>query len=332
MNILVLDIPTVDGGGLTILLQFYKKALDDAENDWFFFVGKPSEELIETKKVHIIHFPSAKKNWLNRFFFDFFSLPRLVKKYSIDKTISLQGTYVRRFKGHQTLYIQQALFFSDYPTNIFLEPRIWFYKHVLSNIRKRDMRKADCIIVQTNSTKQLCMKKYHVLEDRFVIEEPIFSLPFLNNDYARPSQISFFYPTSSYLFKNVDTIIEATKKIISQGVTNFIIFLTISESENAVSKKWFKKCQKYSLPIEFIGYQKSDDMARLYSTSVLLFPSYTESFGLPLLEAKKFGAPIISIDKGYARDVLKDYKDVNYFDVGDIETLSRLMLYHIQKG
>ena len=55
-----------------------------------------------------------------------------------------------------------------------------------------------------------------------------------------------------------------------------------------------------------------------YARSVLVFPSYIETIGLPLLEARSVGAPILAADCLYARDGVEDYEKAEF-----LETLMR---------
>ena len=65
--------------------------------------------------------------------------------------------------------------------------------------------------------------------------------------------------------------------------------------------------------------------------SVLLFPSYIETFGLPLLEAKTIGSPIIASDTPFSKEITSNYNNVNYFDYSDEIKLAKLMIKQIGK-
>lgn len=80
-----------------------------------------------------------------------------------------------------------------------------------------------------------------------------------------------------------------------------------------------------NLPIDLIGPLTKDEVYDFYQKSILLFPSYIETVGLPLLEAKKHHAPIIAANLDYAREVLNDYDKVKYFNPDDPEKLAMLM-------
>ncbi|EXZ19622.1 glycosyl transferases group 1 family protein [Bacteroides fragilis str. J-143-4] len=58
-------------------------------------------------------------------------------------------------------------------------------------------------------------------------------------------------------------------------------------------------------------------MSYYKSVTALLFPSYLESFGLPLLEAAKVGLPIVVIDLPYAKDVVGTYDGATFVKMHD---------------
>ena len=55
------------------------------------------------------------------------------------------------------------------------------------------------------------------------------------------------------------------------------------------------------------------------SCRALLFPSYIESFGLPLVEAAGAGLPVLVTDLPYARDVIGKYAGAHFIGHNDIE-------------
>ena len=57
-----------------------------------------------------------------------------------------------------------------------------------------------------------------------------------------------------------------------------------------------KEAEEKTLPIRFVGMMSREDLFAQYARSVLVFPSYIETIGLPLLEARSVGAPILAAD------------------------------------
>ena len=65
--------------------------------------------------------------------------------------------------------------------------------------------------------------------------------------------------------------------------------------------------------IIFQGKIPHEKLLEMYQSSVgLLFPSTIETLGLPLIEAARFGLPIIASDMDYAKEVLDGYEGVEF--------------------
>lgn len=68
MIIMLFDVPAEYGGALSILKQYYEKATNDKDNQWYFVISTP--DLAETENVKIIKHAWVKKSWLHRLYFD----------------------------------------------------------------------------------------------------------------------------------------------------------------------------------------------------------------------------------------------------------------------
>ena len=62
-----------------------------------------------------------------------------------------------------------------------------------------------------------------------------------------------------------------------------------------------------------------------YEKSVLLFPSYIETIGLPILEARAVKSPILLSDCLYSKSIAGNYELADFFKYDDPETLAKLM-------
>lgn len=72
-------------------------------------------------------------------------------------------------------------------------------------------------------------------------------------------------------------------------------------------------------------------MAEEYCKSALIFPSYIETVGLPLVEAMSVGAVILAADCEYAHEVLDGYENAFLFDPFKPAELAGLMNSCIDK-
>ncbi len=64
----------------------------------------------------------------------------------------------------------------------------------------------------------------------------------------------------------------------------------------------------------------------LYLDSALIFPSYIETVGLPMLEARRHGRRIMASDRPFSREVLAGYPNAQFFDPFDSAALARAIL------
>ena len=63
---------------------------------------------------------------------------------------------------------------------------------------------------------------------------------------------------------------------------------------------------------------------------MLLFPSYIETVGLPVYEAKSLGCPILVSDCAYARNIVNNYNKAEFFSWNDEKALAELMKKYIK--
>jgi glycosyltransferase involved in cell wall biosynthesis len=87
--------------------------------------------------------------------------------------------------------------------------------------------------------------------------------------------------------------------------------ITIKSERARKSPLPFARCQSLNSAIFKRVYAagnrqlSSDEVADLYqSSSALIYPSKTESFGLPLIEAAQYKLPILAAELDYVRDVV----------------------------
>ncbi|WP_238389674.1 glycosyltransferase [Virgibacillus sp. MSP4-1] len=323
---MVFDVPAESGGALTILNQYYQNAINDKDNEWIFVVSTP--ELQDTKDVKVLKYPWVKKSWFHRLYFDNFVAPKLVRKYltDTDEVISLQNTIIPKVKSFQTLYVHQPLPFVDIKFGMRENLKFWIYQNIISNIIFRSIRKADRVIVQTKWMKESCLKKTKVTQGKIDIQEPKVNIE-VKKKYkdTNLNKKIFFYPASGQSYKNHKVIVKATKALIEKGINNFEVYFTISKDDNKETRDIFALVMKYNLPIYFLGKIKLEEVYNYYSKSILIFPSYIETFGLPLLEAKLHQTRILASDCEFSHEILDGYDKVAFFNPMSSENLSQCM-------
>jgi glycosyltransferase involved in cell wall biosynthesis len=74
------------------------------------------------------------------------------------------------------------------------------------------------------------------------------------------------------------------------------------------------------IEIQSLGKIPYNSVVYLYKNiDILLFPSYIETLGLPLIEAASLGLPVLASDLPFAKEVLDGYEGVSYIDCRNAE-------------
>lgn len=330
MKIMVFDVPADKGGALTILKKYYNDALHDASNNWIFVISTPQFD--ESQNVKILKYPWVKISWMHRLFFDYFYAKRIIKKNSPDEIISLQNVIIPNIDIPQTLYLHQSLQFARKRYTIFENIRFWTIQNVISKIIYKSIKKADKVIVQTNWIKDACVNIVGVAETKVTVEPPTISIDVKNTYKQIGNSTCFFYPADSSTYKNHEIIVKAVDELVNNNICKFSVIFTLKGDESRIIKKYHKFVNEKGLPIVFVGPLDLESVYDYYSQSILLFPSFIETFGLPMLEARAHGSPIIASDCDFSHEVLAGYNDVKFFDPFNYKELYYQMKQSILKN
>lgn len=322
MKILVYDVAAQGGGAATVLDDFYHSLTKEMNHDYYFVLSLL--DFPEKDNAHMIRLPWVKKSWFHRLYCDYFYMPRLVKKLGVDQVLSLQNIGIPGCKIPQTVYVHNAIPFTEHRFSFKTERFLWVYQNIIGKMTYRSLKRADRVIVQTQWMKDAVSKKCGIAPQRIDVQR-IESSVVGRGAYQSTDPVTFFYPASAMAFKNHRTILEACKLLRQKGISNYTVRFTLTEQEGGLAEMLARQARDQDLPIDFIGMQNWEQMARQYSNCILLFPSYLETVGLPLLEAKQFGAPIIAADCAYAHETVGEYEKVSYFSAMCAEELSAQM-------
>lgn len=162
--------------------------------------------------------------------------------------------------------------------------------------------RVDRFYVQTESMKQLVIRTYKPSLSPIVIPfsdlrdfEPLKNINSKKNDFT--------YIASGDAHKNHINLFKAWAILAKKGVypSLFVTLGNMTEEMNAC----LEAARCLGADIENRGELGRTEVASLYRDSkAIIYPSFSESFGLPLLEAAQAGLPIIAAELDYVRDVV----------------------------
>ena len=195
------------------------------------------------------------------------------------------------------------------------------------------VRYADCIIAISNSGKKDLVKYLDADPDKVVVThlaaKDIFSPRGVDErtraleKYGIPGD--FIFTVGSFEpRKNIGTLVRAYMNLPEKVKGRYSLVI-------AGGKGWMNndiealiKSQD-TARIRRIGYVDEKDLPALYSAAaVVVYPSYYEGFGLPILEAMSCGAPVITSNTSSMPEI--GGGAALYFDPADVRQLSALLL------
>ncbi len=109
------------------------------------------------------------------------------------------------------------------------------------------------------------------------------------------------------------------------------LHLVLAGKEDSNYRRHARFVKKHDIPdVMFTGFVNDGKLRWLYEhCSAYIFPSLSEGFGLPGLEAMAAGAPVVASDATCLPEVLGDAAE--YFDPYDIEIMSKVILKVLTK-
>lgn len=329
MRIAVVDVPAATGGALSILKDFYSHVCQyEQQHEWLFIVS--NNELKPQQHIQIACLPWVKKTWLHRIWFELFHASKIIKSFKADIIFSLQNTVVLTSSISQVLYVHQPLpFQQEKKFSLFKSKERLFaiYQHGIGKLIGASVKKADKVVVQTQWVKNGIMQKTKCKGEKIEVIPPtiegVQKKPQINTLNACKR---FFYPASAVLYKNHACLLAALANLESKGKIDYEFILTLNKNGSEAEKKIALQAEKLSGKIKFVGNLQRDIVYELFQECTLVFPSYIETFGLPLLEARMLGARIIASDCAFSHEILDGYPNVSFFDPMNPLAISALLL------
>lgn len=310
-------------GALSILKQFINNIPSNSENIYYIFIDPDIEIPIQSNQIKYI--PIDTKKWSKRIIWDIWGIKKWIKRNNVHPSliISFQNTGINYDKNiPQLIYYHQLLPLSRHSWDIKKKEELilFIYKHFYSFFVSLYIHENTHFVVQIPSTKKAFLQKFNVEKEKVHVippEVPIVVSDKVNSITFEDNKVHFIYPATLFVYKNHTILLQALqllRKENSDLFKNIKLHFTINK-EDLSSCKYLHEIEEaisYEGTIPFqqlLAYYKSMD--------ALLFPSYIESFGLPLLEAAGTGIPIIASDLPYVHDVVGEYKGTTYVNYKD---------------
>ncbi len=296
---------------------------------YFFFDRKFSDEFIFNSNVYpIVVSPQARHPILFKWWFDY-ALPKVFKEHKIDLFFSPDGFLSLRSKVPQFGVIHDLNF--EYYPNDLPNSALKFYKNQMPKFAE----KAKHILTVSEHSKNDIIKCYDISSDKISVvhngngkgfvpfscsEREVFCN---ENNNHRPY---FIYVGSLHKRKNVERMLDAFKQF-NQEKDNSYDFIIIGEP------MWKGQLNLEGLTenVKFLGRKSGEELKGWVSSSVaMVYVSYFEGFGLPILEGMSSGVPVVTSNVTSMPEVGGDA--VIYTDPFSVKSIKEGLKKAIQKG
>ncbi|MEX2113677.1 MAG: glycosyltransferase [Pirellulales bacterium] len=239
---------------------------------------------------------------------------------------------MRRCRGHVAVFVQNQNVIartdiSEYPRKQRLRiafERLWF---------RQFSKNADQFIVQTATMCDLLRRALGPDGDiriaPLVPEALLESHPARHAESRNAAKIhDFCYVSTGEPHKNHRRLIEAWI-LLAQQRRFPSLCLTVSPVAFPRLHRWITGAkQRHGLNLDNVGYVPARRIDEIYASSrAVIYPALYESFGLPLLEARRHGLKLVAAERDYVRDIVEP--DVS-FDPTSARSIARAVerFYH----
>ena len=190
-------------------------------------------------------------------------------------------------------------------------------------------KNVDFIIVQSESMCSI-LKKKGIDENKIKIiayknKDKITKKKNPSTNYIQAKN-RFLYIASGDPHKNHKNLIEAWC-LLSKNKIHPKLIITIDDNTD-LHRFVLKKIEGYKLDVEIKPRLNRTEIIDLYSQSTaLIYPSLTESYGLPLVEANQYGLPVLASELDYVRDIMDPEET---FDPNSPTSISRAVKRYLK--
>lgn len=240
----------------------------------------------------------------------FISELRLLRSVNDDDVVICFGNLPPLFKlrGYTLLYIHnrylvENVSLGEFPLRIYLRlflERLWLYKKI-SHVNN--------IIIQTPTMMRLLKAKINNFPSIEIL--PFVAQPYgyrresISSNVSKNKIYDFVYVASGEPHKNHRRLIEAWCLLAKEGIFPSLC-LTLDEARFSKLCCFIAKMrQLHSVNIVNVGVLTHSEVSAVYyKSAAAIYPSQFESFGLPLIEARQAGLPVLASELDFVRDVL----------------------------
>ncbi len=252
---------------------------------------------------------------LFRMYLDICFIPYFISKNKISKLLAFGNFLISPVKVKKVVLLHHP-----YIVDNILLNKLSFLPKIIEKLKRFvfyiTIKNVDIVVVQSNYMKRLLLEVWGNDIKNCVIANPIsknfvknYSLDEINDfikhriksiDKIKILYVSRFYPHKNHIF------LVNLSKVLNENNINHEILITVDFRQQE-TLDFQKRITKENTSIKSIGEISQFELETYYKTShIFIFPSNSETFGNPMIEAMKFGLPIVVPNLEYAQSIVEE--------------------------
>lgn len=255
-----------------------------------------------------------------------FKLPSIIYKEKVDIVHFPHFNVPLFFNGKYVVTVHDMLMHKSVGLSATtLSPIKYFFKRLgYRLVFDNAIKKAFKIIVPSYAIKDELLEEYGINKDKIAVTYEGFDEKILGMEDPKIEKLYFTYVGNAYPHKNLENLIRAIK-LLNTKIDQTVI-LIISGARNIFTQRIEKiiKKEKAEEYVKIFGFVPDNKLGGLIKNSTaFVFPSLSEGFGLPGLEAMKVGTLLLASNIPVHREIYKN--NAIYFDPMSPEKIADAM-------
>ena len=296
------------------------------EHQFIFIFDRPydSRFIYSQNITPVVAGPAARHPLLWKWWYDI-KIPAVLKKYKADIFVSTDGFCSLNTKVPQCLVVHD-LAFIHFPGHISKSRALYYNRYT-----PRFLKKANVIATVSEFSKKDILSHYKLPAEKIEIVPNATREIFHPIDYLGKQEIKekytegtefFVYTGSIHPRKNLHNLLKAFSVFKKKQKSNMKLLLVgrLAWKYSAFTESL--KNYKYRDDVVMTGYLPDEELARIIASAyAMVYPSFWEGFGMPVLEAMRCETPVVTSSGTAMVEIAGDaalFADPhNYNDIAD---------------
>ena len=289
----------LEGFGYFAKEVFQRMTRDHPEHQFYFLFDRPYDPayLFSENVQAIVMTPPARHPLLWKYWFDI-RVPAVLRRIRADLFVSPDGFCSLRTRVPQCMVVHD-LGFLHFPAG-YKKSHLFYLKRYTP----RFVRKAKRIATVSAFSRSDLVKQYKMIPEKIdvvysAVKEGFAPLPpdeqqKVQEQYTE-GKAYFIYTGAIQPRKNLLNLLKAFSIFKKRQQSNMKLVLAGRMAWKNEAFLRLLKSYKYRSDVVLTGYIPEEELARLVASAyALVYPSYFEGFGVPVLEAMKSGVPALT--------------------------------------